>query len=134
MWNITYNTNQNNNNNKDMKSHKEVALEVCFCCDTINLWKLLIFINYLNLISLYSAPWIMHSVLGPSLQDRHFGARMCPKMGTKLAKGLEHKSWGAAEEAGGFQPGEKDAQKDLAVSTASWKEAVATWGSVSSQK
>lgn len=36
--------------------------------------------------------WILCLVLGPSLQDGHWGARSVQRMATKLVKGLEHKS------------------------------------------
>jgi len=44
------------------------------------------------LSSAEDAPQILHSVLGPSLQERHRGPGACPKKGEKAVKGQEHKS------------------------------------------
>ena len=44
---------------------------------------------------LYSALMSLHlECLGPSLQERHQGPVMCPKMGNEAVRGLEHKSYG----------------------------------------
>jgi len=41
-----------------------------------------------------ATPWVLCSVLGPSLQEAHQRAGACPEKGHKAVKGLEHKSDG----------------------------------------
>ena len=54
------------------------------------------------------APWVLWSVLGPSLQERHWGAG---EEGNEAGEGSgEQVLWGAAEGAGAVQSAEEEAE------------------------
>ena len=81
-----------------------------------------------------TAPGVLCSVLGPSLQEGHWGTGACPEKGNKAGKGSREQAfWGMAKGAGAVRSGEEEAET-LSLSTTTWKEVVARWGSVSSPR
>ena len=55
---------------------------------------------------------VLCSVLGPSIQERHWGPITCPEKGNKTGEGSGPQiSWGPAEGAGIVQSGEEEAQR-----------------------
>lgn len=78
-----------------------------------------------------SAPWILRSVPGPSLQEIYWGAGASSEKNNEAGEDFGAQGLGGvAEEAGGTYSGKEEAQQGLYCST--WKEAVSRWGLVSS--
>jgi len=51
----------------------------------------------------------LRSVLGPSIQERHWGPGMCPEKGNKTGEGSGAQAlWGVAEGSGIVQSGEEE--------------------------
>jgi len=62
-------------------------------------------------LSAKAAPRVPRSVLGPSLQEGHWGAGVCPEKGKEAGEGSgEQVLQGAAEGAGGVYSGEEEAE------------------------
>ena len=75
-----------------------------------------------------ATPGVLCSVLGPSLQERHWGAGACPKKVSRAGKGSrEQILWGEAEGTGIVRCGEEEAEGRVLLSKATWKEVVVRW-------
>ena len=82
---------------------------------------------------LHRTEWMWCSVLGPSLQEGHWGAGACLEKGYEAGESSREQVWDVAEGAGAVQSGEEEAEGGtLLLSTTTWKEGVARWGLVSS--
>ena len=55
-------------------------------------------------------PWVLYSVLGPSLQERLWAPGVFPMKGNKAGEETEQVLWGAAEGTGIVQSGKEEAQ------------------------
>jgi len=80
-----------------------------------------------------AAPRVLCPVLGPSLQEGHWGAGAWPEKGSEAGEGAgEQVPWGAAEAAGAVQAGEEEAEGEtLLLSTTTWQEGAVRWVLVS---